>query len=587
MSVTILSFNLQNYYGDVNEQTQDGLGMNHTHKMARAVAAAAKRLRADVICTQEDTHGLALSHFEEVASACAFRPGSTEVVRTYVRTDWYNQSSFEVVQLAETANCSMPTRCALVVALPHGNTSVANVFLAGGRYDDQRFFAEWGCLHSRKHYMDKLLAYRPSIIVGDWNADAYRAREEEVYTAESDYVQTLLKDIPSYQINDYLTHWLRWRQDPFEVLERNGNYELAWRKEPTSLRGNITVDGFAFDSRQCELADLSVVKRLGRYSDHAGVVASFKIREHGLGARADFQQTDPKKTIAHLARPSTKLFGKTPALGVLFKATNCDINNAEALRCLTSGSPGSQSPRSQARFNLSATTHVLLTGPKGVKDVDTPYSSFSGSLTTAWIYARDHNLKFVWRMCPTKRRGVHDLRSAHGIKRLNRILPSNAGHVKTHQGHTVSTAWAKWKNAESGINFDQVLVPRDSVHPDKVIQLELDTLHPDTRRKASDLATEQIALFKRDRLGTWSASPESLFLRTEATLRHLLFAGATPTDQECKRAQPRGKADRSGDSDASGSTQVSEFEDPRGEAPVTESRRKPREARARRGMRTS
>ena len=45
------------------------------------------------------------------------------------------------------------------------------------------------------------------------------------------------------------------------------------------------------------------------------------------------------------------------------------------------------------------------------------------------------------------------------IREVNRLLPKDA-RALTKEGHSASVSWAKWKNKDSGINFDQVLVDR-------------------------------------------------------------------------------------------------------------------------------
>ena len=157
MSVVVFPINLQNFYGDAENRTYASRGKNHTHILAAEVAAQARHYSADVICTQEDEHGLALSEFDEVASACKHGHRGKEVVRTYVRSDWHKDCTFAVVEMPWSEECPMPTRCALLVAVPLGIT-VGNVFLAGGRMDDEAFFSHWGCEHSRRDYIAKVVA---------------------------------------------------------------------------------------------------------------------------------------------------------------------------------------------------------------------------------------------------------------------------------------------------------------------------------------------------------------------------------------------------------------------------------------------
>ena len=76
--------------------------------------------------------------------------------------------------------CPLPQRCALVVQLPTGDR-IANVFLAGGRMDDEKFSWYEACAHVRTDYIDRVLAHQPDIIVGDWNSDIAAQREDDLY----------------------------------------------------------------------------------------------------------------------------------------------------------------------------------------------------------------------------------------------------------------------------------------------------------------------------------------------------------------------------------------------------------------------
>ena len=106
----VLSVNLQNYYADKDYRTYARRGHNQTHILADEVVAQAMHYGANVICTQEDEHALALPGFEEVAAACAgddLRAG--EVV---------GEMRARGRDGAKSETCPLPTRCALVVQLP-------------------------------------------------------------------------------------------------------------------------------------------------------------------------------------------------------------------------------------------------------------------------------------------------------------------------------------------------------------------------------------------------------------------------------------------------------------------------------------
>ena len=70
MKLTVLSVNIQNYYGDKDSRTYARQGHNQSHILADEIVAQAMYYGANVICTQEDEHGLAIPGYEEVGAAC-------------------------------------------------------------------------------------------------------------------------------------------------------------------------------------------------------------------------------------------------------------------------------------------------------------------------------------------------------------------------------------------------------------------------------------------------------------------------------------------------------------------------------------
>ena len=70
MKLTVLSVNIQNFYGDASGNTYARQGHNQSHILADEVAAQAIHYGANVICTQEDEHGLAIPGYEEAGAAC-------------------------------------------------------------------------------------------------------------------------------------------------------------------------------------------------------------------------------------------------------------------------------------------------------------------------------------------------------------------------------------------------------------------------------------------------------------------------------------------------------------------------------------
>lgn len=539
MEVVVLSVNLQNFYGDASNQTFASRGKNHTHLTAAEVMSQAKYHHADVICTQEDEHGLALSEFDEVASACKHGHRGKEVVRTYVRHSWHKDCSFAVVEVPKSDECPMPTRCALLVALPMGVT-VANVFLAGGRHDDQLYFSHWGCADARKTYISNVLAYRPAIVVGDWNSSSSLHDEDSIYTLSNPYVKDLIRHAGENRAAKWLDSWLEFRHSPFVTLREHG-YELAWPSAPTAVRGNVAVDGFAYDPGQCTPNDEyqpKVIDFFKHYTDHAGVVAAFQIGHEGVNRKISLPSSGPESpAISHLVRPPSKLKHAAPPLGVLFRATDCDLRMPQ---CLSSKSKRMTREERQ----VAAGTHVLLTGPMGPKKIKTPYTSWSGSLTEALNYGIQHSMKYIWRYCPIDLTDTHDIRTQSGVRRLNREMPTDARRIRTHEGYKVSAAWAKYKNLDSGINFDQVLIPRETLEREhgQITQAEIES--PVSSAVQAVLDEQKGNIWYDSEHGVQSYYPQVAFIRNEDRLRQLIFPNAHPSDADCAQTQPTRQIDK-------------------------------------------
>ena len=157
MKLTVLSVNIQNYYGDKDSRTYARQGHNQSHILADEIVAQAMYYGANVICTQEDEHGLVIPGYEEAGAACLGDYRQKEVVRTYVQAEWASSCTHTEVTVPWSEACPLPARCALIVQLPSGH-SVANVFLAGGRMDDAKF-AWYACAQVRNEYIDRVIAH--------------------------------------------------------------------------------------------------------------------------------------------------------------------------------------------------------------------------------------------------------------------------------------------------------------------------------------------------------------------------------------------------------------------------------------------
>ena len=523
--LTVLSVNLQNYYGDKDYRTYSRKGHNQTHILADEIVGQAEYHHANVICTQEDEHGLALSGYEEVAAACAGDWRKKEVVRTYVQRDWAGRCMHAETTVPWSEACPLPQRCALVVQLPTGDR-IANVFLAGGRMDDEKFSWYEACAHVRTDYIDRVLAHQPDIIVGDWNSDIAAQREDDLYKEDSDYVNGILHGIRGDK-KEALRKWLHWRQTPFVRL-RERHYEFLWPREATAGRGALAVDGFAYNPVRCEPeGEARAIHFMQHYTDHSGVVATFKMRPVERGGISPHLTATGESPISHLVRRPTKLGHEEPKLGVLFRATSCDARDASALSDCLKGSKA----LSAGDTEKAAALHVLMTGPMGLSDIHSPFVSCTAALTAALMFASQHGLPFLWRFCPSSRKGIYDMRSEWGIRRLNKHLPQSA-RTMSHEGHSASVSWAKFQNIDSGKSFDQVLVNRSALldQAGDIEQVRVAELP----RAVWDLVEKQKGLWDA---ATQSYLPNSAFLKNEAGLRRLVFPHASPSDEDCLARQ--------------------------------------------------
>ena len=287
MKLTVLSVNIQNYYGDKDSRTYARQGHNQSHILADEIVAQAMYYGANVICTQEDEHGLAIPGNEEVGAACLGNDRQKEVVRTYVQVEMAGKCKHTVVIVPWSEACPLPARCALIVQLPSGHR-VANVFLAGGRMDDRNFAWYGGCADVRTEYIDRVIAHAPDILVGDWNADINAQREEELYKLDSEYVTGIFRGMDD--MDGLLKRWLHWRQTPFLRLKENG-YDFQWPEETTAGRGALAVDGFAYNAATCKPkgAHSQAIRFMQHFTDHSGVVATFSMEPVERDVPADFE----------------------------------------------------------------------------------------------------------------------------------------------------------------------------------------------------------------------------------------------------------------------------------------------------------
>ena len=164
------------------------------------------------------------------------------------------------------------------------------------------------------------------------------------------------------------------------------------------------------------------------------------------------------------------------------------------------------------------------------------------------------------------------MRSQWGIREVNRLLPKDA-RVLTKQGHSASVSWAKFKNKDSGLNFDQVLVGRASLRSlaDQIQQVKV----ADLPSEVWDLVDRQKYLWDAE---TNSYSPHSKFLRNEERLRKLVFPDARPSDIACLGRQHAKPIDRRRRKEPTLiQSSESEIEDPDEGPPVTQKRSASRE----------
>ena len=172
------------------------------------------------------------------------------------------------------------------------------------------------------------------------------------------------------------------------------------------------------------------------------------------------------------------------------------------------------------------------------------------------------------------------MRSQWGIREVNRLLPKDA-RVLTKEGHSASVSWAKWKNKDSGINFDQVLVDRANLlhNASDIQQVRVASLPSEVW----DIVERQKGLWDSE---TQSYTPHSKFLRLEERLRKLVFPNARPPDLACLGRQRTNPIDRHRRKEPNlVQSSESEIEDPDEGPPVTRKKSASRERSSRRRRR--
>ena len=537
--LTVLSLNLQNYYGDKNRNTAKAkLGRSQSQVLTRLLALKGQEDNVTVICTQEDEHGLIIPGYREAVSACSSNHWSQkEAVRIYVKREYVAQAALYTVNL-KPKHCDslhIPERCAAVLEL--AGVRIANVFFPGGRYDDVGMFtAEGECAQElsrlRKQFANDIIKkLRPDIIVGDWNASIYKEEEERIYTLKNDHVAEILKSSSQESDADNqskLNAWLAWRHSPFPILKKSGFVEL-WPKVRTTSRVELAVDGFFYrKSRVIPTGPLKVDETLLHDTDHASLVASFERKSSGGHSRRELNESYAFRTLEELEdvhdvtpQPGAGQVGKFIFRAATRAFTPKDVVDTRHLK--------------PDEYEREAATHIYRTFYHVDKSPLTAFISFSTTLTSALNYARNHaGFNFIWIVCVDPALEVRDASTRRGSLRLSEPLKHYQPDDEiSYDSGSVPVKWARWKNFLSGLNFNQLVVGRKSLAEASVTTIAADA--DSFPLAAETILEDQIYLVDRE---TTAILSEKKFYTNELKLRELLIPNYRTLHLKCTSARP-------------------------------------------------
>lgn len=480
-SLSILTINLQNYRGDPQGEKPVSLypvENTYDRELVKLVRDTVRSLpeQPAFIFTQEDWAGLDLTEIDYTVLGSAGKE-SNEGVKIYATTALLGSYTWEhgTVDME-----GAPTRHYVCVQLPSGHR-IVNGFFPGGRYEDDAFFLDPTlATNNRQRYVDAILALRPDVIGGDFNACPHKDNEYRRYF-NSEYVKELGGGRPkSIKLKG---NWLVWRHLPFQIL-KNRQYRLYFPTSGTAFRAgsdddSLAVDGFAVLSRHHLLEDVKVIlpNIWKRYTDHAPVYMRVHLEslESLSGRHPALAQTPPaRSTLARLfgdlrrgLSPPTNREEVAPTSqsrlpGLLFRVTMAQ--DRESLAQETT--PISKDHRTP----LPIAYHVYGTRPPWGTDSEwgqpTMYMSWSLSLLQVLKFAQRHydTYKTLIVACPTSSAKCHDISTIRRARALPGIPPSHRFITKSGREQLeIPVADAREAYLNSGPGYQQVLVHREHV----------------------------------------------------------------------------------------------------------------------------
>lgn len=491
--------------------------------LAEFLERQALKMGAAIICTQEDSDGLVMPEFPEVVSACVRREGSGirsyETTRIYVQKHLFEQTSAKRLNfwLKHCQENLMPVRCVALVQV--GGFRVANVFMPGGRYDDEAVLQasrdasrDAKCWREIRHIRalivrDVIKQLQPHVLVGDWNANPDAMHEKRYFQEGGGRKYEVLH----HNSESDIQAWLAWRHSPFEVAREEG-YESAFPRKATTARGHLAVDGFEYKKIYCE--PVGKVKRLPvflRLSDHAAVTCEF---QYNGGPILSLKRSTIDRSHLRLARshtPTREFFGRlSPSTPGLCFRWDKNAYSASMAKTERQASP------------LEAAMHVTRTVPyqwEQGKEPRTAFTSWTTHILRALMLAYDKWYEgYIWIACPPRWK---DLRSETRVNAVNEALQQLSVGVKYgDEGWSYSPESVRANNKSSGIWLDQVLIARRDLPDSHVISLPAKDLFnlPDIQRLVEDAKRresyrglndrEALEAERRARDVVWKSIPE-------------------------------------------------------------------------------
>jgi hypothetical protein len=264
-----------------------------------------KEKNPDIICTQEDVlvrnneskftpifHSIYEKNGYKIASVCESHLSFSPILKAkygtpnkdetdgnvklgnviYVKKEfeYKNIDSIEDLDTQEV-KCSAKPRCASGIEVK--GKKIYNVHLCGGRYDDKNVFAnDSKSIGLKISETNKLIKNNADIILGDFNSTIIPEGYDYKYP-----ISLLQKNEQNKEFNRVKQEkWSAWQQGPITNLIVKG-YETTYSNEdttnlndiePTTNRGNTTVDWIFYKPDEPDEPDKKTIKCIGNEVVH-------------------------------------------------------------------------------------------------------------------------------------------------------------------------------------------------------------------------------------------------------------------------------------------------------------------------------